>query len=126
MAAGYRRSADAVFQSTRWRRTQCHAHAARWTTHNLRLLFRRVDGFRIRVRQFIASKRADSPRQASIGGWKPNTLSTLLDALGPGQPYWEAGSSILPMDYFDFKGFVLTNLDGTKYFLDREDLGEYS
>jgi RHS repeat-associated protein len=56
-----------------------------------------------------------------------NTLNTLLASWGTGQPYWEAGGdSRLPMDAFDFRGFVLTNLDGTKYFLDREDGGEYS
>ncbi len=54
-----------------------------------------------------------------------NTLNTVLASWGKGNPYWEAGDSRLPIDDFDFRGFVLTNLDGTKYFLDRDDHGEY-
>ncbi|HWQ92086.1 MAG TPA: DUF6531 domain-containing protein [Clostridia bacterium] len=55
----------------------------------------------------------------------PDTLNTVLDVWGPGQPYWTGGDQRLPMDSFDFPGFVLTNLDGTKYYIDREFEGEY-
>ncbi len=55
-----------------------------------------------------------------------NTLNGVLDAWGTGNIFWEAGDSRLPMDYFDFLGFVLTNRDGTAYYLDRDEQGEFA
>src|SRR5262249_30604185 len=41
------------------------------------------------------------------------------------QPYWTAAGPETPLENFDFRGFVLTNGDGTEYHITRDDGGEY-
>ncbi|MBT4821692.1 MAG: hypothetical protein HON70_38650, partial [Lentisphaerae bacterium] len=41
------------------------------------------------------------------------------------QPYWEASGPATPMEAFDIPGFELTTRDGTRYVIEREDLGEF-
>ena len=38
---------------------------------------------------------------------------------------WAAAGPETPLDNFDFRGFVLTNTDGTEYHIEREDNGQY-
>jgi RHS repeat-associated protein len=53
-----------------------------------------------------------------------NNVLTAVNELGGGNPYWEADSDV-PMDNFDFPGFILTTLDGTQYIINRQDLHEH-
>jgi RHS repeat-associated protein len=48
----------------------------------------------------------------------------LVMELGHGEPFWEAAPGV-PLDDYDFPGFILTTLDGTRYIIDREDLGKH-
>ncbi|HVU09389.1 MAG TPA: LamG-like jellyroll fold domain-containing protein [Verrucomicrobiae bacterium] len=52
-----------------------------------------------------------------------------LDLSGQNPPTWTEAdnySQDVPYDNFDFKGFVLTNQDGTLYYIDRPDMGSHS
>jgi RHS repeat-associated protein/uncharacterized delta-60 repeat protein len=40
-------------------------------------------------------------------------------------PYWEAAGPGTPIESFDFRGFILTNSDGTEYWITRENLGNH-
>jgi transglutaminase-like putative cysteine protease len=53
------------------------------------------------------------------------TCSSAFVNLPMGMRYWEAAGLTTPVDAFDFPGFVLTTKDGTRYRVDREDLGAH-
>jgi len=59
---------------------------------------------------------------ASLGATNAgdNTLQTVY-----GYPFWNDGGEYSTMDNYDFPSFVLTTQDGTKYFIDREDQGQF-
>jgi YD repeat-containing protein len=48
-----------------------------------------------------------------------------LIALPGLRPFWQAAGLETPMDAFDFPSFVLKTADGTRYVLERQDLGEH-
>jgi YD repeat-containing protein len=54
------------------------------------------------------------------------TLETMLyNGHDTSSVFWKDGGYVVPMDNFDFSGFILTTLpDDTKYFINREDLQE--
>ena len=54
---------------------------------------------------------------------QPTCSDTLVALFG--MTYWEAAGPETPMEWFDFPGFILTMKDGTRYRVDREDLGEH-
>jgi len=56
-----------------------------------------------------------------------NHLETLIGSVvgNPALFYWDAAGPSTPMNVYDFPGFVLTNLDGTRYILMRDNLGEH-
>jgi RHS repeat-associated protein len=57
-----------------------------------------------------------------------NGLETIIGGIvnNPDLYYWDSTGVGVPMDSYDFRGFVLTNQDGTQYYLDRQDLGEHT
>jgi RHS repeat-associated protein len=68
----------------------------------------------------------DAPDVQSFVCMGDNRLQTFL-ALGDpsAQPYWQATGAGVPMEAYDFPGFVLTMKDGTTYIISREDLGDH-
>ncbi len=52
--------------------------------------------------------------------------SNILYAMPGFDPYWADGDPRLPMDSFEFSGFILTTKDGTQYKIEREDLGDHA
>jgi RHS repeat-associated protein len=61
---------------------------------------------------------------ARLGLQGDNRLNGLLGIAGL-PPYWQDDSPLVPWESFDFRGWVLTNLDGTQYFINREDLDKH-
>ncbi|OGV69666.1 MAG: hypothetical protein A3K18_25780 [Lentisphaerae bacterium RIFOXYA12_64_32] len=76
-----------------------------------------------------------SIRRGSLRAWAewtaaPGVYATLVPTCSNEieffpMAYWYAGDPRLPLESFDFPGFILTMKDGTKYFIDREDAGHY-
>lgn len=54
------------------------------------------------------------------------TVSSDVQALPGLAPYWKAAGPSVPLENYDFPGFVLTGPDGTAYYLAREKLGDYA
>ena len=53
------------------------------------------------------------------------TVNSNVTALPGLEPYWNSAGLGVPLDYYDFPGFVLKGSDGTEYMFEREHLGEY-
>lgn len=54
-----------------------------------------------------------------------STVNSDVTALPGLEPYWKAGGMGIPLDMYDFPGFVLTSPDGRCYTFEREKLGDY-
>ena len=89
------------------------------------------DGKRLSF-MFKLTQSSQATQPWAVGSWVPApgvhatleaTCSTKYITLPGGMQYWEAGVYGTPMEYFDFPGFILTMMDGTKYEIVREDLG---
>lgn len=89
------------------------------------------DGKRLSF-MFKLTQSSQATQPWAVGSWVPApgvhatleaTCSTKYITLPGGMQFWEAGVYGTPMEYFDFPGFILTMMDGTKYEIVREDLG---
>lgn len=75
--------------------------------------------------RYHAQWQSDPTVTATLTPFDDDTLQGIL-GLAQGNPYWQAGESTsLPMDCFDFSGFILQTQDGTAYYLSRDDLGTH-
>jgi hypothetical protein len=48
-----------------------------------------------------------------------------IEGIVGGAPFWDAGDPQLPVDDFDFSGWILQTEDGTQYTIGRQDLGSH-
>jgi len=87
---------------------------------------------------YIPDKIEYQPHWQAGPGAPPNTklepgpnsaqVEDFLFTIDEGQPYWEdyADHSDVPEDAYDFPSFILTTSDGTRYLLERQNLGAHT
>jgi RHS repeat-associated protein len=67
-----------------------------------------------------------APGVTATLGVQGNPLYNLGEGGSPGWYEIDNGSEGVPYNNMDFKGFVLTNQDGTLYYINRDDMGSHS